>query len=446
MGLFDFLKRKELARIAELEQRITTLEEEITTSNKKVEYLQEELSSYEQYKELRDLDRLVRGTRDTLESLQAQCAAQMKERDNLREEVAIYSETLEFANYGLYSPHFDFDTSDKFRREIDDVRRGIKDMLRAGSATVGGEGITFNGSVSKGAALVKKQKQLMLRAFNGEADSFIANVDWNNVLKMEERLKRSFDAINATAQTQNIKIRQFYYELKLKELRLTFEYKEKKHQEREEQRAIREQMREEERAIKEAEQARLKAEKEERMYLQALEKARNEMGKAVGEKHAELLAKIAELEAGLLNAETLKQKAILMAQQTKMGYVYVISNIGSFGNDVYKIGMTRRLDPMDRVKELGDASVPFAFDVHALIFSENAPELEATLHRAFDQSRVNLVNTKREFFRAKLEEIRDVAVANGARVDFTMLAEAQEYRESERIRVALNTSNGEVAL
>ena len=123
-----------------------------------------------------------------------------------------------------------------------------------------------------------------------------------------------------------------------------------------------------------------------------------------------------------------------MAQQTKRGHVYVISNIGSFGENVYKIGMTRRLDPMDRVRELGDASVPFPFDVHAIIFSEDAPALETKLHKTFNQRRVNLINTKKEFFHVSLQEIEDVVHENNAEIEFTKLAEARDYRESMAIR------------
>ena len=123
-----------------------------------------------------------------------------------------------------------------------------------------------------------------------------------------------------------------------------------------------------------------------------------------------------------------------MAQQTRRGHVYVISNIGSFGEDVYKIGMTRRLDPMDRVLELGDASVPFKFDVHAIIFSEDAPSLENTLHKHFETNRLNLINRRREFFRVSLAEIERVVKENHGEIEFTQIAEARESRESEAIR------------
>ena len=123
-----------------------------------------------------------------------------------------------------------------------------------------------------------------------------------------------------------------------------------------------------------------------------------------------------------------------MAQQTRRGHVYIISNIGSFGENVYKIGMTRRLDPMDRVRELGDASVPFPFDVHAIIFCEDAPTLEAKLHRALEQKRVNLINPRKEFFNVSLEEIENLVHENDATIEFTKLAEARDYRESMAIK------------
>ena len=119
-----------------------------------------------------------------------------------------------------------------------------------------------------------------------------------------------------------------------------------------------------------------------------------------------------------------------MAEFTKAGHVYIISNVGSFGENIFKIGMTRRLEPMDRVRELGDASVPFAFDVHGMIYSENAPALENLLHRKFNDLRVNKVNSRKEFFRVKLSDIEKFAQEENLELHLTMKAMAQEYRES----------------
>lgn len=456
MGFFDFLKKKEFQRIKELEAENASLKAEITQ-------LQSQVSSLSKYTPLSDIDieienltkkkaQAEEGLNNRLtyveetfsrkkevlekdyENLKQQYSQALSTYQNLRDKIRIYQDDLEMAEFGVYQPHFNFDTSEEYKEKINAVREKQKQMIKNKTAIYGGDGISWNGSLSQGQTIVNNQKRLMMRAFNGETDSFIANVDWNNIQRMEERVEKSFEAINKVFEKQGIKIGQDYKKLKIDELRLTYEYRKKKQEEREEQRAIREQMREEERAEREIEAARINAEKEQAMYLKALEKARFEMGTAVGKKQEELLKRIAELEAGLVNAETIKQKAISMAQQTKMGYVYVISNIGSFGENVYKIGMTRRLEPMDRVRELGDASVPFYFDVHAMIFSEKASELENKLHTVFAENRLNLVNYRKEFFNVPLQRIKEEAEKFGAKVEFTMIAEAQEYRESLKLK------------
>ncbi|WP_192859193.1 GIY-YIG nuclease family protein, partial [Vreelandella lionensis] len=200
-----------------------------------------------------------------------------------------------------------------------------------------------------------------------------------------------------------------------------------------EQRAIREQMREEEKARRDIEKARNEAEKEERMLAKAMEEARKQMDNASEAERLQFQERLYELEQQLEEAEARGQRALSMAQQTKRGHVYVISNIGSFGQNVLKIGMTRRLDPMDRVKELGDASVPFSFDVHAMIYSEDAPSLEKELHRRFTEHQVNRINPRKEFFNIPIKQVRQVIDEQGHNAHWTMKAEAQEYYESRAI-------------
>lgn len=431
MGLFDFLKKKEFDRIKELENRVKELE---AKNNSLSKYLP--LTDIESQIEKLEQDKI--NISKEYENLRFHYHKALATYEELKKKISIFEDDLELAEYGVYQPHFSFETSEEYKQKILFYRNEAKAMIKEGSAVNGGDNITWNGSLSKGQAMVKREKQLMLRAFNGETDSFIANVDWNNIKKMEERLNKSFEAINKVYKEQGLAISEVYKGYKVWELQLTYEYKKKLQEEKEEQRAIREQMREEERAEREFEAARIKAEKEEIMYIKALEKARKEIGTAIGKKQEELLQRIAELEAGLVGVETLKQKAISMAQQTKMGYVYVISNIGAFGDDIYKIGMTRRLEPTERVKELGDASVPFPFDIHAMIFSENAPELESKLHNVFANERVNMTNYKREFFNVSLDRIEEEAKKLGAKVEFTKLAEAEEYRKSQILKRQIN--------
>ena len=192
-------------------------------------------------------------------------------------------------------------------------------------------------------------------------------------------------------------------------------------------------MREEEKVRREQERAIKEAQEKEEAIERALAKVRLEAEHATAQERAKFDAQIAELSQRLTEAEAVKQREISMAQLTRAGNVYIISNIGSFGEEVFKIGMTRRREPMDRIWELGDASVPFEFDVHAMIYSEDAPALERLLHDAFDDLRINKVNYRKEFFRLPLERIKDAVTSKGLNAAFTLVAEAREFRETQAL-------------
>jgi hypothetical protein len=354
--------------------------------------------------------------------------------EKLLKEISILEEDLEFISFGIYKPHFDFDTSERYKAKINENIQRQKDLISAKRAAYCGTQWTVSGSKSEGTKMTNRQIKLMVRAFNGECESAIANVRWNNADKMEARIRKACEAINKLGEVNQVYITNEYLNLKLEELYLSYEYQEKKHQEQEEQRRIREEIREEERAAREYEKAKEEAEKEEKRYENALEKARAEISEAHGEKLDKLNEQIALLEAKLKEAQEAKERAVSMAQLTKSGHIYVISNIGSFGEDVYKIGMTRRLEPLDRVRELGDASVPFYYDVHAMIYTEDAPTLENELHQRFHDRRLNLVNLRREFFNVSLEEIENAVREKFAEIEFTKIAEAREYRETQSIK------------
>lgn len=453
MGLFDFLKGAEFAKIAQLERKLQDKEDDILK-------LTTQVSSLSKYQEISNVDAAISSklaelenekqkyiselsiARQSIDALELKYNEDYKIYENLKRQNDLYSEAMAFYEYGIYEPHFNFDSSDKFKAEILKIREQQKSQI---IDEVGGIRLLYyNSSFKEMHEEDKKEgrhlKKLLVRVFNGECDNFIANVTWNNVTKTEERIRRSALTLNKHATgflivdfTQDF-ITPEYVSLKLDELRLTYEYRKKKQEEKEEQQEIKNRMREEEKAQREIEAAQAKAEKEEATYQKALEKARNEVENAVGDKHDELLRQIAELESRLSEAEQNKVRALSMAQQTRRGHVYVISNIGSFGENIYKIGMTRRLEPMDRVKELGDASVPFEFDIHALIFSEDAPTLESTLHKSFETKRVNMVNLKREFFNVTLSEIEDIVTQNHGSIEFTKIAEAEQYRETLLMR------------
>lgn len=269
-------------------------------------------------------------------------------------------------------------------------------------------------------------------AFNGKVDSALAKVKRDNYGKIKQEIIDAFALVNHNGTAfKKARINQEYLDARLTELKWAVATHELRQIEKEEQAEIKAQIREEERVQREMEKAIKEAEKEERILQKALEQARQELGRATEEQKAEYEAQLLELEEKLKVAEERGQRAISMAQQTRRGHVYIISNIGSFGENVFKIGMTRRLEPMDRVKELGDASVPFSFDVHAMIYSDDAPTLEKALHKQFDLNSVNKVNPRKEFFNTSIAEIKQAVDRQGITdVHWTLKAEASEYRES----------------
>lgn len=366
----------------------------------------------------------------TIDELQQSYKDKKNTFDNLVKHAAIYDEQIELAELGFYKPHYDFDTSDKYKEELEMVREKQKVMVSQKTAITCGAEWTVHGSKTKGKTMTSRGIRLTARAFNNECDAAIANTRWNNAERMEQRIIKAFDSINKLNETNVISISQAYLNLKIEEFRLAYEYQDKKQKEKEEQAAIRLQMREEAKLEQEMDAAL----KEEDRYQKMLEKARKDAEKATGSKLVELEGKILILNTELAAAHAKSERAKSMAQQTKSGHIYVISNVGSFGEGIYKIGMTRRLEPDERVKELGDASVPFGFDIHGMIYSDDAPSLENTLHKAFDGHRLNIVNGRKEFFKVNLEDIEKIVKERFENASFILTAEAREYRESAAIR------------
>ena len=235
-----------------------------------------------------------------------------------------------------------------------------------------------------------------------------------------------------------------YLNARLDELKWAVAVQELKKRAADEQRELRERMREEEKARKEFERAQKEAAKEEAMLQKAMEKAKAMLAEASDAQKEKYESQLAELEQKLIAAEEKNKRALSMAQQTKHGTVYVISNVGSFGENVYKVGMTRRLDPMDRVKELGDASVPFPFDVHAFIECDDAPALENALHHDLALAQVNKVNPRKEFFKANISHIKKLVEDRGLEASWTIAAQAAEYRESMAIEERIKQNPSEL--
>lgn len=284
--------------------------------------------------------------------------------------------------------------------------------------------------------------KFILDAFNGKVDTILSSVKHDNYGVLQQKIKDSYQVVNNLGKAfRNAVIAEEYLNARLEELKWAVSVNELKLKEKEEQRLIKEQMREEEKARREYERAIKEAAKEEELLKKLMEKAQKELSEASEQQKLKFEEEVKNLQEKLKAAEEKNQRALSMSQQTRAGHVYVISNIGSFGEDVYKIGMTRRLDPSDRVRELGDASVPFSFDIHAMIYSEDAPKLETELHKTFARNQLNKVNLKKEFFRVNIKEIKEEIDNLGIKAKWTMLAEAQEYRESLAIQNGIINNN-----
>lgn len=452
--------------MAEAEQRIADIESRIAERTRYERHLWVQLNALaDRYRtgqaHLQEIEQRI-GLHRTAEQLEQQIASLQKQVEGLERATGLYGnaatlqqeiarletemnevvEAHDLQEVGFYQLRYSFIESERYRAELEQVRAKQKAAVKAGQAVICDTAWTVNGSEKEGQKMVKAFLTIVLKAFNGECDACVASVNYRNVTAYEKRISKLYDTLNKLANITHCSIQPAYLELRLAELHLAYEYQLKKRTEQEEQRLMREQMREEEKARREAERAQEEAEREERLYEKLLLKAQAEMATASVEKQALLHERIHELQEQLEEAHRQKERAISQAQLTKAGHVYVISNIGSFGPDVYKIGLTRRLEPEDRVKELGDASVPFPFDIHALIYSTNAPELENLLHKRFAHRRVNMVNERREFFRVTIYEIeqavRDVALTHPQmNPDFEIAHEAAAEQYAQSLAAAL---------
>ena len=435
-------------------KNVTDIDSEIAKENRKLEEIQTKINeadadyksrkeAYEKtlkdFKDLTDIQSEITRENQKLNEIKAktnEMALGYKNKrtlyDKLLNGINSLEENLEIISYGLYKPHFDFDTSEEYQKRILTNHQRQKQLLKDKTASACSKEWIVEGDKKKGAEMIARNTKLALRAFNSECDGAILKAKWNNVSKMEDRIEKAYEEINKLVAPLNIKITNKYFSLKLEELHLVYERQEKLYQEREEQKLLREQIKEEEKAMKEFKAAKKAAENEERQCQKSLDEARKKIETVKGEEIIQLKNKILDLEKQVKEAQE-KGRSISLAQVTKSGHVYVISNIGSFGEDVYKIGMTRRQEPKDRIREF-EVAVPFEFDVHALIHSENAPELEAKLHKRFEEKSLNLVNKRKEFYNVSLKEIETAVEELHGKIEFTKIAEAKQYRATLNCR------------
>lgn len=324
---------------------------------------------------------------------------------------------------GIYRYHHPLENAAAYKDRLAELMDQIKACVANGDAILASETFTYNNSLAKGRKMTADLSKLMLRAYNAEADNCVRSLRAGNIVTAKKRLQAAVDSIAKLGAMMEMRVSPAFHQLRVDEIELTADYLMKVQEEKEAAREEREQLREQRKVEQELAREREKLDKELAHYQNALAAVTGNGDPAAA---AELAAKVAELEQAI-------EQNDYRAANIRAGYVYVISNVGAFGRGVVKIGMTRRLEPMDRVRELGDASVPFPYDVHALYFSDDAITLEASLHKTFAERRVNMVNERREFFFATPEEVRvELAKEVGNLLEYTDTPEATQYQQSRK--------------
>jgi len=355
-------------------------------------------------------------------NLQAQLARQPAATAPAATEVIDLDDERVLQEVGIYRYHHPLDNSEEFKGRLRLLEEEIKSAVKRGDAVLVSDMFTFNNSLAKGRKMSGDFSKLMLRAYNSEADSSVRSLRAGNVVTAKKRLEASVTTIARLGSMMEMRISPNYHELRIQELELTGDFLMKVQEEKEAAREERERLREQRKAEQELAAERERLEKERTHFLNALNSLQASGDAASA---GELAEKLAQLDKAIADND-------YRIANIRAGYVYVISNTGAFGPNMVKIGLTRRLEPMDRIRELGDASVPFPFDIHALFFSEDAVTLEAELHRAFAARRVNHVNQRREFFFATPNEVQ-VALSEkvGSLLEFTERPEATQYLQSK---------------
>lgn len=353
----------------------------------------------------------------------------------VKDENASFSEKLRYVNARLYPSVFKHDDSVKLKNAISACRNQQLSCILSGSASDSYSDWEWFGSKSDGRAMVTAYKELLVSAFNAEFDTIRRQMRASTVstargklIKLREQLERLSETVRCTITSE-------YFNLKLKELEVWAGELARRENEKIRKKEYQQKLREQNKLSGENIDVE-EVEDQLEFSKSELAAARKQALELAGLANRELDKEIARLEKQIAASEEKIQKATSEAQRTKSGFIYVISNIGSFGEGVVKIGMTRRLEPMDRVTELGDASVPFRFDVHTLTYVEDAPAVEKKLHERFNDRRVNKENHRKEFFRVPPQEVQEVLESMGAESDWYIDVEAREYRETLSILAA----------
>lgn len=404
----EYILNKNLTQDIEANQlKLATLEETIEKEKAKIEH---------------DIEVRISKKSTELNQLYSEISKIKKEIENKKLEIENLEPLVTVAN--IDTEGLELATSQELKNILSKYKLEEAELVKNNTA--------INTLFDSDKKFINTQTRQILRSFNAECDLATSNVTLKNIDTMRNKILRSYETLNKIYKSDGVQITKEFLENKLQQLITAHSYQEKLEDERVQKKLIQEQLKEEEKVRREIEREKAKIEKDETQFKNEISKLMKYLQKTDNEVEKTLyIDKIKECEEKLSELETVKSDVLNREKNTRAGFVYIISNIGSFGENIFKIGMTRRLEPMDRIKELSSASVPFEFDVHALIFSDDAPSLESILHNTFREYEVNKVNPRKEFFSIPLEKIEKVVTEHhNATVQWTYDAAAEEYRES----------------
>lgn len=418
MSFFDVFKGKQYKK--ELEEL------------KKSKMSIEQMDAFELQQSIIDKKKELDELNSNVEKLSTEKKTLADKLNELSQKIDNANSTIEMQEYGLYEPKYDFATSLGYKEKLTEIRKNQKEMIRKKVAVDYREGWTVDGSKAKGTKMTNDSIKLVLRAFNNECEAAINKVKYSNYDSIQKRIERSYEQINKLTSVTQVSISYYYLNSKLEELALAYEYAKKKEQEKEELREQRQREREEKALQKEVAQKKKVIDKEINHFKNVIAELQEKLKSITDDNEATAINKqLSELEQKIGERDHEKEELDYRTANASAGYVYIISNIGSFGKDVFKIGVTRRLDPTERISELSSASVPFKFDIHALIFSYDAYKLETELHNYFDNYKINKVNNHKEFYKIPIEKIKEkLAEYKELTIDFEEMADAEEYRQT----------------
>ncbi|QDK71493.1 DUF4041 domain-containing protein [Lactococcus protaetiae] len=409
MGLFSKKPKDEqlILRLEKLNQQIDSKKQELGELAKNIKLMDKQISLTEQ-----------------IENKKA-------ELDSINKQISLSNDELSMQELGFFKRQYKFSDSTKYKDALNDIRLNEKNLVKAGRAGIVTSPMTLDNSLSKGKAMQNALIRAAIRGFNGEADALLTKISASNVSQKISALIKSFEQLNKMYSRNLIRISSEYLELKKQELQLAAEFELKKQEEKDILREQKEREREDKKLQAEIKRQQAKYDKDITQFTNAIEIAENRLNNASESEIKELKKQIAEYKRKIASLNEDKEELDTKFSNAKAGYVYVISNVGSFGEGIVKIGVTRRLTPTDRVDELGSASVPFKFSINAIIFNDDAFDLETRLHQYFDKFRVNKFNNRKEYFKVDLNKIKEyLSNDSSLNVEWNETPENFEYEQT----------------